>query len=154
MQEGDVFSCSACITVNWADDRVWRGVHWWYIGVLVWKRWWAGDMQHCAVSCPPAVRATAATALLGGPGHRLLSAPLSAASLTDRAGRERSNLYCGTIAKQQRSRKKPPSDDCIITQWMQSLPHQHFSFFSPFSFPFYPPLCLLFFFFSGRVSAN
>lgn len=64
------------------------------------------DMQYCAVSCPPAVRATAATALLGGPGHRLLSAPLSAASLTDRAGRERSNLYCGTIAKQQKNRKK------------------------------------------------
>lgn len=63
-------------------------------------------MQYCAVSCHPAVRATAATALLGGPGHRLLSAPLSAASLTDKTRSGRSNLYCGTIAKQQRSQEK------------------------------------------------
>lgn len=73
------------------------------------------NMQYSAVSCPPAVRAMAATALLGGLGHRLPSAPLSAARLTDREGRERSNLYCGTVAKQQRRRKKT-SDDCIITQ--------------------------------------
>lgn len=73
------------------------------------------NMQYSAVSCSQAVRATAATALLGGPGHRLPSAPLSAACLTDRESRERSNLYCGTIAKQQKRRKKT-SDDCIITQ--------------------------------------
>lgn len=35
--------------------------------------------------CPPVARATAASVLLGGPGHRLLSAQLSAASLTDTA---------------------------------------------------------------------
>ena len=59
-------------------------------------------MPYSAVSCPPAARFTAATALLGGLGHRLQSAPLSAPCLTDREGRERSNLYCGTVAKQQR----------------------------------------------------
>lgn len=36
------------------------------------------NMQCSAVSCSPAVRAVTATALLGGPGHRLPSAPLSA----------------------------------------------------------------------------
>lgn len=48
---------------------------------------------------PPTVRAAAATAILGGLGHCLLSAPLSASSLTDRERRERSNLYCGPTAK-------------------------------------------------------
>lgn len=61
------------------------------------------NMQYSAVSCPPAVRTAVATALLGGPGHRLQSVPLSAAFLTDR---KRSNLYCGTVAKQHRRRKK------------------------------------------------
>lgn len=64
------------------------------------------NMQHSAVSCPPAVRAAAATALLGRPGHRLPSAPLSAARLTDREGGERSSLYCGSVAKQQRRWKR------------------------------------------------
>ena len=59
-------------------------------------------MRYSAVSCPPAVRFTTAIALLGGRGHRLLSAPLSAASLTDSEGRERSNFYYGTVAKQQK----------------------------------------------------
>lgn len=109
MQEEDVFSCRDCITVNRGDDGVVRGVYRRYIRVVVWKRRGAAvkegglaNMQYSAVSFPPAVRAMAATALLGGPGHRLPSAPLSALRLTDREGRERSNLYCGTVAKQQR----------------------------------------------------
>lgn len=65
---------------------------------------WPADMRYCDVSCPPAARAKAATALLGGLGHRLLSAPLSAASLTDRVKRERPSLYCGTIAKKQKKK--------------------------------------------------
>ena len=99
MQEQDVFSCRDSLTVKQ-----------WYIGVVVRKRRVGAsgptNMQCAAVSCPPAVRAAAATALLGGPGHRLPSAPLSAACLTDRERRARSNLYCGTVAKQQRRRKK------------------------------------------------
>lgn len=113
MQEEDVFSCRDCIAVNRGDDGVLRGVYWRHIGVVVWKRRGVAvgagglaNMQYSAVSCPPAVRAAAATALLGGPGHRLPSAPLSAACLTDRERRERSNLYCGTVAKQQKRRKK------------------------------------------------
>lgn len=52
----------------------------------------------------PAVRATAVTSLLGGLGHHLLSVPLSAPSLTETVS---SNLYCGAIAKQQKTHKKP-----------------------------------------------
>lgn len=107
MQE-DVSRCRDCISVNRGDDGV-LTVHWRCIReCVVWRRRVAvvgvslANMQYSAVSCPPAVRATASTALLGGLGHRLQSAPLSAARLTDREGRVRSNLYCGTVAKQQR----------------------------------------------------
>lgn len=154
----NMFSSWHGVSVNRTDDRVWRRVYGIFAGSCslddVWGGSWAGGLaitQDSSFSCSPAARATAATALLGGPGHRLRSAPLSAACLTDREGRERSNLYCGTVAKQQRRWKKKTSDDCIITQWIRSLPHQHFFFVV---FPFHslsPPLP---FFFSGRVSAN
>lgn len=84
----------------------------------VWGGSWAGGLaitQDSSFSCSPAARATAATALLGGPGHRLRSAPLSAACLTDRGEREVQPLLwhrCKTAAEME----KKTSDDCIITQ--------------------------------------
>ena len=110
------------------------------------------NMQYSAVSCPPAVRATAATALLGGLGHRLPSAPLSAARLTDREGRERSNLYCGTVAKQQRRQKKQKNIWWLYNYTVNTVPPPTSIFpFFLYSFLFFPPVS---FFFSGRVSAN
>lgn len=109
----NMFSSWHGVSVNRTDDRVWRRVYGIFAGSCslddVWGGSWAGGLaitQDSWFSCSPAARATAATALLGGPGHRLRSAPLSAACLTDREGRERSNLYCGTVAKQQRRWKK------------------------------------------------
>lgn len=64
------------------------------------------NMQYSAISCAPAVRAIVATPLLGGPGHRPLSAPLSASRLTDRERRERSNLYCSNVATAEKTKKK------------------------------------------------
>lgn len=142
-----MFSSWHGVSVNRTDDRVWRRVYGIFAGSCslddVWGGSWAGRLaitQDSSFSCSPAARATAATALLGGPGHRLRSAPLSAACLTDREGRERSNLYCGTVAKQQRRwEKKKTSDDCIITQWIRSLPHQHFFLLFFLFIPFLPP---------------
>lgn len=53
----------------------------------------------------PAARARTVTSLLGGLGHHLLRAPLSAPSLTETV---RSNLYCGTLANQQKTQNPPP----------------------------------------------
>lgn len=85
------------------------------------------NMQYSAVSCPPAVRAVAATALLGGLGHRLPSAPLSVVRLNrSRGERVVQPLLWHHCTTAEEMKKK--TSDCIITQWIQSLPHQHFSF--------------------------
>lgn len=107
-----MFSSWHGVSVNRTDDRVWRRVYGIFAGSCslddVWGGSWAGGLaitQDSSFSCSPAARATAATALLGGPGHRLRSAPLSAACLTDRGEREVQPLLwhrCKTAAEMEK----------------------------------------------------
>lgn len=156
MQEEDVFSCRDCITVNGGDDGVLRRVYWRYIGGCGLEEecssggdGWAG--QHAVFCCflSSSCEGHGCHSTIRGSGsppaeHSIVSCPLN----RQRGEREVQPLLwhrCKTAEE-----RKKTSDDCIITQWMQSLPHQHFSFFSIHSFS--SPLSLSFF--SGRVSAN
>lgn len=147
MQEGDVFSCSACITVNWADDRVWRGVHWWYIGVLVWKRWWAG--RHAVLCCFLSSRCEGhgCHSTIRGSGSPPAECSIVSCLLNRQSGEREVQPLLWHHCKTAKESEKTP------IWWLYNYtvnavpPPPAFFLFFPLFIPFLPPSLSSFFFF-------